>query len=179
MFPVLKGATPCLALALLVSVATVVRAQEAAPATKETGIISGTVLDPDGNPAPAVQVRLFHPFMRGQRRNAAHAQQPQRADPAAAAPAPDDKPAKGDKDRRSDRPKPVATTSTDKDGNFSIADVPAGKYVVMAMMRGVGGARREVQVNAGGDARVELKLKERPAKGQKKAQKRDKPASAT
>lgn len=176
MFPVLKWATPVVAFALLMSLTAAVRAQDAAPAAKETGTVSGVVLDQEGNPAPAVQVRVLNPFERGQRREAANAQE-QNADPGAAAPAGGDKPGKGGKARKGERPKPVATTSTDKDGKFSIADLPAGKYVVMAMVRGVGSAREPVEVTAGGDAKVELKLADRPAKGEKKGKKSEAPTS--
>lgn len=177
MFRVMKWSVPCVAFALLLGLAASARAEEA---KKETGSVSGTVLDKDGSPAPGVQVRLFHPFERGQRPGgggggggAAKAEK-QNADPAVPADGEKKQPGKGDKPRKGDRPKPVATTSTDKDGKFAISDVPVGKYVVMTMVRGVGGAREEVEVTAGGDAKVELKLKERPAKGGKK-----KPASAT
>ena len=66
----------------------------------------------------------------------------------------------------------VSGTVLDKDGKFSMADVPVGKYVVMAMVKGVGGARSEVEVTAGSEAKVELKLQERPAKGAKKGDKK-------
>jgi hypothetical protein len=186
MFHVSKWATPFVAFALLLSLTTAVRAQEAAvDAKKETGSVSGTVLDKDGNAAPGVQVRLFHPFERGQRRgDAAGKAEKQNADATApAAPADKEgKPAKGDKGDKAgknDRPKPVATTSTDKDGKFTIADVPVGKYVVMTMVRGAGAARGDVEVTAGAEAKVELKLKDRPAKGEKKGQKKgDAPAAA-
>ena len=176
MLRMLKSATPLVALAFLLSVTTVARAQDAAADPQAgKGTISGTVTDKDGNPAPAVNVRVFHPFERGQRGTGGGKAQQQNA-----APAQDekqDKPAKGDKPRKGDRPKPVATTSTDKDGHFQIADLPAGKYVVMAMVRGAGSARQEVEVTAGGDAKVQLKLKERAAKGEKKGQKKDEPAA--
>lgn len=169
MFRALKWSTPFIAFALLVAFGSTARAEEA---KQETGSVSGTVLDKDSHAAPGVQVRLFHPFERGQRRGPAAKTQQQNADPAAPAQN-QEKPGKPGKGRKSDRPKPVATTTTDKDGKFSIADVPVGKYVVMTMVRGVGGAREEVEVTAGGDAKVELKLKERPARGAKKAKKGD------
>jgi 5-hydroxyisourate hydrolase-like protein (transthyretin family) len=171
MFRVMKWSVPCVAFALLLGLAASARAEEA---KKETGAVSGTVLDKDGSPAPGVQVRLFHPFERGQRPGggAAAKTEKQNADPAAPADG-EKKPGKGGKGPKGDRPKAVATTSTDKDGKFNIADVPVGKYVVMTMVKGVGGAREEVEVTAGGEAKVELKLKERPAAkgGQKKGAK--------
>jgi hypothetical protein len=167
MFRAAKWSVPFVAFALLLGLGVSVRAEEA---KKETGSVSGTVLDKEGNAAPGVQVRLMHPFERGQRKSgdggAAQAE-PKNAEPAAG-----EKPGKGAKGGKSDRPKPVATTSTDKDGKFTLADVPVGKYVVMAMVKGVGGARSEVEVTAGSEAKLELKLQERPAKGAKKAEKK-------
>ena len=172
----LKWIAPFVAFAFLLALGTAARAEDAAK--KETGSVSGTVLDKDGNAAPGVQVRLFYPFERGQRKGNAKAEKNTAAAPAAA-PAADgeDKPGKG-KGRKNDRPKAVATTSTDKDGKFTIADVPVGKYVVMTMVRGVGAARAEVEVTAGSEAKVELKLQERPAKGERKPGKKgDAPAA--
>ena len=163
----MKWFVPCVAFALLLGLGVGARAEDA---KKETGSVSGTVLDKDGNAAPGVQVRLMHPFARGGRKadGAANAE-PKNADPVAG-----EKPGKGAKGGKSDRPKPVATTSTDKDGKFTLADVPVGKYVVMAMVKGVGGARSEVEVTAGSEAKVELKLQDRPAKGAKGAKKAEK-----
>ena len=172
MFRMLKWSAPLVAFAFLLAVGTAARGEEA---KKETGSVSGTVLDKDGNAAPGVQVRLFHPFERGQRKGAGAAKAEKQNAGAAAAAAPaegEGKPGKGDKARKNDRPKPVATTSTDKDGKFTMADVPVGKYVVMTMVRGVGAARGDVEVTAGADAKVELKLKDRPARGEKKGQKK-------
>jgi len=172
MFRAMKWSVPCVAaFALLLGLGVSVRGEEA---KKETGSVSGTVLDKDGNAAPGVQVRLMHPFERGQRKgggDGAATAEPKNADPAAPGNS-EGKPGKGAKGGKSDRPKPVATTSTDKDGKFSMADVPVGKYVVMAMVKGVGGARSEVEVTAGSEAKLELKLQERPAKGAKKAEKK-------
>jgi hypothetical protein len=70
--------------------------------------------------------------------------------------------------------KPVATATPDSNGAFSMKDVPAGKYVVVAMLKGQGNARQEVEVTAGGEAKAELKLeyKEKGAsKDEKKAEK--------
>lgn len=166
MSPLMKCLTPVLAVTLLLSLSNAAVAQEAEK--KQSGTVSGTVLDKDGKPASGVQVRLFHPFERGQRREAARARQ-QQADPAAGADAKEEKPRQGDKPRRAERPKPVATATTDADGKFTMSDVPVGKYVVLAMIRGQGSARQEVEVTAGGTANVELKLKKRAAKGGRKA----------
>lgn len=177
MFRVLKWTTPFVALALLLALGAHAHADEA---KKETGTVSGTILDKDGHAAPGVQVRLFNPYERGQRpghgQGAAKAEK-QNADPAENSPAHGDKGKGGKGEKKGDRPQPIATTSTDKEGKFSMADVPVGKYVVQAMVRGVGSAREQVEVTAGSDAKVELKLKEREAnkggdRSEKKAEKK-------
>lgn len=179
MFRVLKWATPVVALVFLVSMSAVVRADEA---KKETGSVSGTVLDKDGKAAAGVQVRLFHPFERGQRHGGGEGAKVEKQNAetggSSATSEKEEKPGKGQKGhgQKGDRPQPVASTSTDKDGHFTLNDVPAGKYVVMAMAKGVGGARESVEITAGKEATVELKLKERPAnaganRGEKKAEK--------
>jgi len=66
-----------------------------------------------------------------------------------------------------EKPKPVAEADSGTDGAFSMKDVPAGDYVVMAAMKGQGGAREKVSVKAGETAQVTLNLKEH--KGGKKA----------
>jgi hypothetical protein len=176
MFRVLKWTTPFVAVAMMLALGSASRADEA---KKETGTVSGTVLDKEGHPAAGLQVRLFHPFDRGQHRGGEGAAkvEKQNADDGAATATGDkaEKPGKGEKGRKGekgDRPKPVATTSTDKDGKFTLSDVPAGKYVVMTMIKGVGGARQDVEVTAGSEAKVELKIQDRPARGEKKAEKR-------
>jgi len=164
MFRVLKWTTPFIAFAMLLALGSASRADEA---KKETGTVTGTVLDKEGHPAAGLQVRLFHPFERGQRRGAGAGKvEKQNADPGAGAATGDKhgKAGKGEKGGKGDRPQPVATTSTDKDGKFTMSDVPVGKYVVMTMIKGVGGARQEVEVTAGSESKVELKIQERPAK---------------
>ncbi|MEA2711194.1 MAG: Carboxypeptidase regulatory-like domain [Phycisphaerales bacterium] len=166
MFRMLKWATPLVAVALMLSLSSAVRADEA---KKETGSVAGTVLDKDGKAAAGVQVRLFHPYERGQRRGEAAKVEKQNADPAAGAA---DKPAKEGKRReKGDRPQPVATATTDSDGKFTMNDVPVGKYVVQANLRGQGAAREEIEVTAGGAKSVDLKLKDKPARGERKGEK--------
>ena len=175
MFRVLNWTTPFVAFAMLLALGSASRADEA---KKETGTVTGTVLDKEGHPAAGLQVRLFHPFERGQRRGeGASKVEKQNADPGSGAATGDnhEKPGKGEKGRKGekgDRPQPVATTSTDKDGKFTMSDVPAGKYVVMTMIKGVGGARQDVEVTAGSEAKVELKIQDRPARGEKRAEKK-------
>ena len=144
---------PLFAFALALSVSATARAEEA---KKETGSVSGTVLDKDGKAVSGAQVRLMRPMERGARRGP-------NAETQNAAPA--EKPGKGQRPARGDRPKPIATATTDANGQFTLSDVPVGKYVVMAGVRGQGMARDQVEVTAGGTATVELKLQDRPAKG--------------
>ena len=178
MFRTLKWVTPVAVLALLFSLSNAASAQETEK--KDTGSIAGTIMDKDGKPASGVQVRLFHPFERGQRGAAAAKAKEQNADPAAPADgggAAQEKPDKAQKPRKADRPKPVATATTDNDGKFTMTDVAAGKYVVLAMLRGQGHARQDVEVTAGQAANVELKLKERTEKSGKRAEKKPAPAA--
>src|SRR5215213_193783 len=97
MYRMLKWTAAFVALALLLSVNSAARADEA---KKETGTVSGTVLDKDGQPAPGVQVRVLHPFERGQRKgDAAKASETKAADAGtgAGAAAQEEKPGKAGK----------------------------------------------------------------------------------
>jgi hypothetical protein len=120
-------------------------------------------LDKDGKAAEGVKIRIMKPMQRGgagggaRRAGGAGGAAPKVAD----APTPDkpaDKPAApGGRER----PTPVAEGASDKDGKFSIANVPAGEYMVMAILQGSGMARGRVTVKDGETATVELKLAER------------------
>jgi hypothetical protein len=171
MYRVLKCATPVVALALLLCLNTAARAEESAGKGGK-GVVSGIVLDQDGKPASGVMVRLFHPFERGpgkanpnrpEKQAAEDGADPSKGDKPANGdkPAKGDQPAKGDKPAKGDRPKPVATATTDANGKFEMGDVPAGEYMVVAMVRGQSGARQPIHVKAGETAKVELKLKYR------------------
>lgn len=174
----MKWITPLFAFALLGALSTTrARAADAPPAEGKGGV-SGKVLDKDGNPAAGVNVRLFHPFARGERPGGAgkpdakpepKSQTPLAADDAAA-PKPQ-QPAKGEKGPRGERPQPVASAVTNADGAFTLADVPAGKYVLLANIRGQGNARQPVEIKAGETATVELKLKPREAGARKEEKK--------
>jgi hypothetical protein len=125
----------------------VVLAMSLASAAKaaDTGTVEGKVLGKDGAGVSGAKVRLMKASDVGGKKEKA---------PPAAAPA-------------GEKPKPVAEADSATDGAFSMKDVPAGDYVVMAMVKGQGGAREKVTVKAGETSTVTLTLKER--KGGKKA----------
>jgi hypothetical protein len=175
MLRLMKWSMPLLAVAAVLAFgASTVRAEDAAG----KGSVSGTVLDKDGKPAAGVHVRLFHPFEKGQRGKGAakkEGAETNAADPAEGGSS--DKPAKGSKGDKPMRDKPVATATTDSNGAFSMKDVPAGKYIVMAMLKGQGGARQEVEVTAGSEAKAELKLEYRDKAKDKAGNKEEKKAA--
>jgi hypothetical protein len=132
-----------LALALAVSfTATRATAEE-----QGKGTISGKVTNADGSAASGAQVRLMNPMAKDKNKG---------EKPAAA----EDKGEGKDKERA----KPVAQTTTDADGKYTLSDVPAGKYVLQAGVKNVGRATQEVEVKAGETAAVDLKLEAMKAK---------------
>ena len=61
------------------------------------------------------------------------------------------------------RPQPVAQGETDADGKFSLAEVPAGKYMLVAGGRDAPGvARQPIEVTEGQELSIDLTLKPRP-----------------
>jgi uncharacterized GH25 family protein len=76
------------------------------------------------------------------------------------------------------RPTPIATTTTDSEGKFSINDVKVGDYVVMAGGRGEGRGRAMTSVASGQTANVEIQISAN-AGGGKGAGKAAKAAKAT
>ena len=111
----------------------------------EGGKVTGKVLDKDGKGVAGAQVALRTPPEKG---NA----------PAAAAP----------EDGKKKGQKPVAKTTTESDGAFTLADVPAGDYLLVANAKGQGMAREKVTVKAGETVDVKLTLKEGKGGGKKK-----------
>jgi hypothetical protein len=107
------------------------------------GTISGKVTNADGSAAGGAQIRLMKPMARDRK-----------ADPAAQ----QAKPAPGD------RPKPVAQTTADADGKYTLSDVPAGKYVVQAGIKGTARGRQPVEVKAGQTVTADIKLEAAKAK---------------
>lgn len=56
------------------------------------------------------------------------------------------------------RPTPTATAMTDSEGKFTLNDVKAGDYMVMAMVRGEGRGRAHARIVAGETASVEIQV---------------------
>ena len=128
----MKWATPVVAFAVLMFVAAV--AVKAEDAKKETGTISGTVTSADGKPVAGAEVSVFHPMGKGKK-----------AEPKA---------------EKGDKPVSVVpSVKTDDKGEFTLSDVPAGDYTVVARLKGQGNGRENVTVKAGETAKVEIKLK--------------------
>jgi iron complex outermembrane receptor protein len=132
MFSVRNVSLAVLALALAVSFsATRVSAEDA------KGSVSGKVTKADGSAASGAKVALMHPMGKGGKKG---------------------QPAAADEGNKGEKPKPVAETTTDNDGKYTLSDVPVGKYVVQAGIKGVGRAHQPVEVKAGETASVDLKL---------------------
>jgi hypothetical protein len=120
----------------------------AASAAEGKGKVTGKVLDKDGKGAAGVAIRLTKPAEKG-------------AAPAAAA----DKAEKG-KGKGKGNANLVAKTMSEADGSYTLADVPAGDYILMARAKDKTAARQKVSVKADETVTVELKLKE-PKAGKK------------
>src|SRR4051812_18099078 len=56
------------------------------------------------------------------------------------------------------RPTPTATAMTDSEGKFTLNDVKAGDYMVMAMVKGEGRGRARASIAAGQTATVEVQI---------------------
>jgi protocatechuate 3,4-dioxygenase beta subunit len=146
---------PVLALALLVGLtASRVSAEDQ---KAEKGTVSGKVVDKDGNPVADAPVGLFHPMEKGAK-SAEKGAEKKKSELAA-----DGEKPKADK---GEKPKPVAEATTDKDGAFTMADVPVGDYRAVCHVKGKGNGNQKVTVKAGETATVEIKLGE--VQGKKK-----------
>lgn len=95
-----------------------------------TGTITGTVTGGSGN---TISIKLFKPHPKGARPTAA-----------------------GGKGRHHEPP--VAQTSADANGNFTLPNVAPGTYVIVAVSKGVGAGHATVTVTAGQTATVSLTL---------------------
>lgn len=122
-----------------------------ASAADAQGSMNGKVVKADGSPAVGAQVVLVS------RAGGKKADVGGTGDGAGAT-APDAK-AEGKAARRARAT--VAQATTDEHGQFTLADVPAGRYVVGARVKGEGNARHPVSVNAGRPTEVTLTLKSR------------------
>jgi hypothetical protein len=124
---------------IALSGARAIAADEGAGAAAK-GKITGTVHHEDGSVAANVNVRVL-PAPSAADKKANKGAQTQAADEGA-------KPGEGEKPAKPERPKPVAEGKTDASGKFEI-EVPAGKYQVVAMLRGQGRTQKTVEVKAG------------------------------
>lgn len=150
MFRVMKFATPVVAFALLFTL-TNLRASAADTATSDKGTITGTVVDKDGKPVADVHVRLFHPMEHARKKNKDNAENQAALSNHKAAEL-------AKKPGKHGRPTPVAETTTDNDGKFTLSDVEPGDYMIAANLKGSGAAREKVTVKAGETATVSLTL---------------------
>jgi hypothetical protein len=147
---VLKWTLPVSMFAALFVLSTVRAADDAKSSEKVK--VSGVVLLEDGKPAANASVRIVPPAPKKSADGAAEKPANQQAD-----------------GKKPDRPEPIAETKTDADGKFSL-EAPAGKYRIMANLRGSGSATKTIDLKHGKDMEnVELKLKPRTPKTEKPA----------
>jgi hypothetical protein len=125
---------------------------------QETGNVSGRVVDPEGNGVAEVQVRLMEAPQR-ERQRERDREQAARPLQEQERPARPGRPGGAD---RPERPAPVATAVTDANGNFTMNNVPAGRYMVAAGGRPHGMGRAPVEVQANETANVTITLAPRP-----------------
>ena len=134
------------------------RAAEDAPKKEGKGSVSGTVTDKDGKAVEGVEVRLMKPRQRqgggggggggGGNNQSAVGGASDVALPLADQP---------------QRPPAVATATTDKDGKYTMSDVPAGEYMVGVRddaKKAYGRAR--VTVKDGETATADIKCSDTP-----------------
>jgi hypothetical protein len=164
MSKIAKWSLPALAFALVFGLLSVrAGAEDKAPGAAAAKVkISGVVLMDDGSPAAAAKVRLVLPGAKKSADGGAPEKPAaQAADDAkeGAKPGADaDKPG-ADSEKKPARPEPVAETTTDAAGKFSL-EAPAGKYRLMASMKGAGNASKAITlVDGKNQDNVELKLK--------------------
>jgi hypothetical protein len=125
--------------------ATGARGDDAATAR---GTVKGKVVRPDGTPAAAAELRLMKRPDKTARRANKDATKKGPADGA-----------KPQAPARGANREVVASATADLNGEFNLADVPAGDYVLVARLKGAGNARQPVSVHAGNPAAVTLTLK--------------------
>ena len=145
MSKLVKWSLPALAFAMMVGLAGIrAEAQEGAGAAAQ-GKVTGVINNEDGTPAANVTVRLVAAASKADKKAEKEAgketPKPQAADEGAAKAA--EEPAK-----KPERPKPVAEGKTDAAGKYEL-EAPAGKYTVMANMRGQGRVQKAVELKAG------------------------------
>lgn len=129
----------------------------AAGAEAKKGTITGTVVDKEGKAVSGAMVGVMKPGERRANRAGGNGAANQATE--------DPKPAQPEPGRGNRRPEPLFKATTDADGKFTIKDVPAGDYAVVARVEGKGMARERVTVKGDDSVAVSLKLADRPARG--------------
>ncbi len=161
-----KWSLPVLAFSVIVALATGrAGAQEAADegAAAASGKVTGTIHNQDGTPAANVTVRLVTPPSKRAKKTEKESES-RAADEDTGTSAEGEKPAK-ERQRRM----PVAEGKTDGSGKFEL-EAPAGKYTIMAMLRGQGRTQKTIEIKAGETKDVgTLTLKKPAPKKEKEA----------
>jgi Carboxypeptidase regulatory-like domain len=145
MFRWMKWIAPVAGLALLVGYAAQSRADDPAvtPAPAGKATITVTVVDKDGKPVDGAMVALLPPKAKGQKGGAA--------------------PTAGG--NKQNKPQPIATANTDKDGKAVLTGIANGNYMVNARLKGTGQGNEKVSVVDDKDATVTVTLKPHQPKG--------------
>jgi hypothetical protein len=140
-----KWTSPLLAFGLVMALLCAkVRAED----KKDTGTITGTVVDQDGKAVSGAKIAVFH--WTEHKDTAKTEEKPKEKELAEG-----DKPA-APKEKQT----PVATGTSDDSGKFTLSDVPAGTYRVVARVKGKGQGVEKAEVKAGETADVKLTLGE-------------------
>jgi protocatechuate 3,4-dioxygenase beta subunit len=142
MFSLLKWFAPVAAFGILSAFCFVtVRADDAATGVTaaDTGSVTVTVNDDAGNPVPDAKVNVVAPHKE--------------------ASAPTTQPQDAERHKGHGKPDVVASGTTDAQGTVTLSGIPAGKYRVVAHLKGVGKGHEKVEITAGGTASVTITLK--------------------
>jgi hypothetical protein len=157
------------AIAILFTGATIVRAEDKTDAKSKGGKVTG-VLTHEGKPAADVTVRLFKASDMPQRGPGQGGQGRDRGG-LSVQPGPgggQGDPGQGRGPGQRQMPTPVAETKTNAEGKFSFDNVPAGDYMIMAgdFQTGMMG-RQTAKVTEGGTVEITVELREmrRPDRG--------------
>ena len=145
MLRIAKWTSPLLVVGLVM---TLLCAKVRAEDKKDTGTVTGTVVDGDGKAVSGAKIALFH---QGEHKDAAKTEEKPKEKELAEG----DKPA-----APKEKSTPVATGTSDDSGKFTLNDVPAGSYRIQANLKGKGKGVEKVEVKAGETADVKITLGE-------------------
>jgi uncharacterized GH25 family protein len=159
-FSIQSWMAPAFAVAIAMTFNVLVRTAEAA-GTKTGGTVTGQVTDKDGKPVANAKVRVT---AQNSSKKSGATTKPAGSDDAAST-ASRSPTTQGSASGGGKTPA-VAEGTTDADGKFSIADVPAGDYNVSASVKGQGAGREKVTVKAG-ETTADVKIKLQEAKPKK------------